>query len=319
MKNIKGIIFVSSLSVIAIIVSKLLSNYIKIEALTIGIILGIIVVNNFKIPKSFEDGIIFSQKKLLKYGIVLLGFKMSISGLNVLGVKSIFLVIGYISLAIFLGIYLGKLFKVNPKTSLLISLGSSICGASAIVALSDSVKAKTEDTALAVSTISLLGALGVFIYTFVFNLGKIDVIHYGLWSGLTLHGVAHAIAAAGAGGDASKEIGTMIKLLRVLMLVPVSIILSKFFKSEGKTAKMPQYLIWFIVTSIIGITKIIPSEITKYILSLSDLFILIAMTGLGLHVHFKIIKKQAKNAILMGSVLFLILSTIGLSAIITVL
>jgi len=312
MKKIKGILFVSCLSLISLILSSLFAPYFKLEALTIGIVLGIIFINNFKLNDSYKAGIQFCQKKLLKVGIVLLGFKMSAEGIKVLGVKSIVLVVFYIISAIMLSLFLGKQLKLRKKTALLIGLGSSICGASAVVALSDSIKAETEDTALAVSVVSLLGAIGVLLYTFIFQLGQIEVVDYGMWSGLSLHGVAHAIAAAGAGGPIAKEVGTMIKLIRVLMLVPVSLVLSKTFKSDNERAKMPKYVLGFCIASVFGILNILPKELIDSLLFVSDKLILLAMSGLGLSVEFKLIKSQAKRSIIMGSILFGILSLCSL-------
>jgi uncharacterized integral membrane protein (TIGR00698 family) len=299
------------LAILAFIIQDITSNYFKLETLTWGIILGMAWVNLVGISREYNCGITFCQKKLLKAGIVLLGFKMSVTGIKTLGVKSIFIVILYVVIAISLAMIFQKILKVNKKTSLLIGLGSSICGASAVVALSDSIEAKKEDTAIAVSVVSLLGAIGVIVYTFIFKLYPISQIHYGLWSGLTLHGVAHAIAAAGAGGTVAKEMGTMIKLIRVLMLVPVSLILSKVFDTNGKSAKLPAYVLGFCITTTIGLSGFFPSTLVEYLLKVSDLLILLAMTGLGLSVNFKNIKSAIKGAITHGAIIFVILSCIG--------
>lgn len=310
-KYIKGIVLVLVLSFLAFLIQGITSNYFKLETLTWGIIFGMLWINSVGVKKDYDFGISFCQKKLLKIGIVLLGFKMSAQGIKTLGTKSIFIVVFYVILAISLAIIFKKILNINNKTALLIGLGSSICGASAVVALSDSIDAKKENTAVAVSVVSVLGAIGVIAYTFIFKFKGLEQVHYGLWSGLTLHGVAHAIAAAGAGGVIAKEMGTMIKLIRVLMLLPVSIILSKVFKVEGKSPKLPAYVLGFCITTIIGLSGMLPSSIIDIILKISDTFILLAMTGLGLSVNFRKIKNEIGNAMLHGTIIFLILSCIG--------
>jgi uncharacterized integral membrane protein (TIGR00698 family) len=310
-KYLKGLSLVLFLATLAFIIQNITSNYFKLETLTWGILIGMAWVNLVGTSKKYDCGIAFCQKKMLKTGIVLLGFKMSAEGIKTLGIKSIFIVILYVILATSLAIIFQRILKVNKKTAMLIGLGSSICGASAVVALSDSIEAKKEDTAVAVSVVSLLGAIGVMGYTFIFKLYPMNQIHYGLWSGLTLHGVAHAIAAAGAGGAVAKEMGTMIKLIRVLMLVPVSLLLSKIFGVKEKSAKLPGYVLGFCITTAIGLSGFLPSNIVDLLLKISDFLILLAMTGLGLSVDFKNIKNEIGSAITHGAIIFGILSCIG--------
>lgn len=311
-KMIPGIIFVFLVSILSMYINDSIKNVINLEALTIGIIIGIVYNNTIKTQTVFKDGVKFSLKKLLKVGIVLLGFKLNFNSLLKLGPKVILMVLIFVPSVLVLSVLLGKLFKVQDKLATLIGVGSCICGASAVVALAPTINADDEDSVVAVSIVSFLGAVGVLVYSAIAVTSSISNIQYGIWSGISLHGVAHAIAAAFARGDTAGEIGTFVKMARVVMLVPVSLVLGFIYnKGNGgsKKAKFPMYVLYFIIAGIVSSTGIIPANILKILTKLSSIFILMAMVAMGLSVDFKSIKDKGMKALLIGSVLFLITST----------
>lgn len=320
-KNVPGIIFVLAISYSSIFLNELFKVYINLEALTIAIIIGILYNNIIETQDILQSGVKFSLKKLLKVGIVLLGFKLNMGAILQLGPKILTMVLIFVPLALFLSMLLGKFFNANRQLSALIGVGSCICGASAVVALTPCVHAEEEDSIIAVSIVSFLGAIGVLIYSGIAASSSIDLtpVQYGAWSGLTLHGVAHALAAAFALGHTSGEIGTFIKMTRVLMLVPVSVVLSYMFNKgtyENKKASFPVYVLYFILAGIINSLGVIPKDITNLLTKASTLLILMAMTAMGLSVNFKSILNKGMKALIVGALLFLILSSLSLIAII---
>lgn len=322
-KYMPGIIFILFISFISMGLNDLLKSYINLEALTIAIILGILYNNIIGTKFILKDGVQFSLKKLLKVGIVLLGFKLNLYAVLKLGPKILIMVILFIPIALIMSNLIGKLFNVNKKLATLIGVGSSICGASAIVALSPCINADDDDSVIAVSIVSLLGAIGVIVYSTIAasNVG-LTIVQYGTWSGLSLQGVAHALAAAFALGDASGEVGTFVKMTRVLMLVPVSLILGYIFNNNDmntKKAKFPMYVLYFIIAGIINSLGIIPSSLTQILAKGSSLFILMAMTAMGLSVNLKSILNKGLKALVSGTILFIILSVGSLLVIVNVL
>jgi uncharacterized integral membrane protein (TIGR00698 family) len=312
---IPGILFVLGISFLSIFTNDLLKQYINLEALTIAIIIGIVYNNTLGTQNLFNPGVKFSLKKLLKVGIVLLGFKLDFGSLMTLGPRILTMILVYVPLTLFLSYLLGKKLKVNEKLSTLIGVGSCICGASAVVAMAPCIDADEEDAVIAVSIVSFLGAVGVLVYSGIATgVSSLTPLQYGAWSGLTLHGVAHAIAAAFALGDASGEIGTFVKMGRVLMLVPVSVFLSYVFNKgceSGCRPKFPMYVVYFIMAGIINSAGLIPGNITGIFVKASSMFILMAMTAMGLSVDFKSIRNKGVKALLAGTIVFIIMSTIG--------
>ncbi|WP_304943250.1 YeiH family protein [Vallitalea guaymasensis] len=322
-KYVPGIVFVLAISIASMFLNDLLKVYINLEALTIAIIIGIIYNNTVGTQKVFNEGVKFSLKKLLKVGIVLLGFKLNINSLLQLGPKILIMVMIYVPVALILSMMLGKVLKVNKKLSALIGVGSCICGASAVVAMAPCIGADDDDSVISVSIVSFLGAIGVLIYSGV-AASQMDLspVQYGAWSGLSLHGVAHALAAAFAGGNEAGEIGTIVKMTRVLMLVPVSIVLSLIFNkgnTSSKKTKFPMYVLYFILAGVINSLGIIPTGITNILTNGSSIFILMAMTAMGLSVNLKSILNKGIKALITGTILFIILSTGSLLVIMNIL
>lgn len=305
-----GLLFVFLISILSMFINDSIKHIINLEALTIGIVLGIIYNNTFKTSDVLKPGITFSLKTLLKWGIVLLGFKLNFRALIELGPKVIIMIILYVPSVLILSYLLGKIFKMNSKVAVLLGVGSSICGASAVVAMSSCINAEEDDSIVAVSIINFLGAIGVLAYSTIAITSGMSNLEYGIWSGISLQGVAHAIAAAFARGDQSGEIGTLVKMGRVVMLVPVSLVLSYLFNRENKEGKVkfPMYILYFVLAGIISSLNILSIDFINTLSKLSSIFILMAMVGMGLSVDIKAIKDKGMKALIMGCLLFLIIS-----------
>jgi len=311
-KYVKGLVLVAGIAVVSIMMGDWISDFIKIEKLTIGIVIGIIYTSLRGLKAQYRPGVQFSLKKLLKWGIVLLGFKLNFLTVVELGPKMVIMVVILIPLVLIIARKLGDFMGLNPKLSTLIGAGSSICGASAIVALSQVIEADDDDSVLAVSVISFLGAIGVLAFSSLSLVLNMSDVAYGVWSGLSLQGVAHAIAAAFAQGEVSGEIGTIVKMTRVMMLAPVSILLARQFSENNDTKKVgiPGYVLLFIGAAIIGTLGIIPQTVLGILSKCSSYLILMAMISMGLIVDLKQIRENGLKAVLHGIIIFLMIVSI---------
>ncbi|MGM0641052.1 MAG: YeiH family protein [Thermotogota bacterium] len=328
-KNIPGLLLVIVISLLSMFLNSTIFDY--IETLTIGIIISILIKNIFSLNISFNHGINYSLKNILKIGIVLLGVKLNFALIYDLGWKIFILVSFVIIFALIFSNYLGKKLGLNKKISTLLGVGSSICGASAIVAMSSVIDSDENDTTISVAVISLLGALGVILFSFFSYLINFSDLEFGIWSGSSLQGVAHALAAAGARGadSLSLEIGTLVKMSRVALLAPVALLISFTFKkkslnSKNKQVKFPMYVIWFLsvglVVSVINYFSLFPLsfsfgnnyvDIINILKSVSSFFILMGMVSMGLKVDLKEFKKSGTNSLIVGILTFLSISTIS--------
>ena len=314
-----GLALVLAVSLSASLLNDLLAPAVQLEALTIAIVLGMLIANTVGVGDRLRPGIRFSLKDVLKAGIVLLGFKLDIGAVLALGPRVLAMVVVYVAAALTLAWLLGRWMGIDRKLAVLIGVGSSICGASAVVAMAPCVDAEDDDAVIAVSVVGFLGAIGVILYTAVAKSGcGIDPTRYGVWSGLTLHGVAHALAAAFAMGDHAGSVGTLVKMTRVLMLVPVSLVLTGCFHTRsagGKAAGFPVYVLLFVAAGVINGLGVLPAAVAGVCVKAGSLFILMAMTAMGLSVHFRSVVRKGAAALGMGAALFLLLSAAGFAAV----
>ena len=260
------------------------------------------------------------MNKVIKLAIILLGFKLNFTILSAIGLKAFILVVLFVPVVLYTGWALGKAFNLESKTSLLIGIGSGVCGVAAIMALSPLIKAKKEDIIIAASITSFLGAIGVIAFSFLGTLNSfpLDPTAFGVWSGIALHGVSHAIAAAFSMGEVAGEAGTVVKLTRVLMLIPLSVIFTKHFhevddeKGSPKNSwiqAFPLYVIIFLIVMIINSTGFIPIKVSSLLGDLSSKLFLMTMTSMGLSLHLKNVLGTGITGLKVGTILFLLVST----------
>ncbi len=303
-------------------ISKQISSITSISSLTIGIVLGIMFSNLIGLHLIFYSGVRYTLKSLLKLGIIFLGADLNFIALYSNGIRILLLAVIIVGTGVLLAPYVAKLFGFNDKLAMLLGVGSSICGASAIVATAPVIEADENDTALAVAIISLLGAIGVIVFPLIGSLLNMSDIQYGFWSGGSLQGVAHALAAAGAWNDLALEMATYVKMTRVVLLAPLTLFLIRWFnKTRSATddrvkVKIPLYIILFILVGIISSiglfnVQIIGQNLQGIIKSASSELILWAMIAMGLGVDLKKIKNVGAKALLAGSGVFLIVSLIA--------
>ena len=206
--------------------------------LVIAILIGMVWRAAIGVPQEAIAGTNFASKKLLRFGIILLGMRLNLVDIAKAGPKVLVIAAVVIAFTIFVVYGLTKVFKVEKKLGILTACGTAICGAAAVVAIAPQVKAKDDETAVGAAIIAILGTIFTLIYTLLYPVLGLSPYGYGVFSGATLHEIAHVIAAAAPGGSTAVDIAVIVKLTRVAMLVPVAILIGLWFgKSEGSEEK----------------------------------------------------------------------------------
>ncbi|NPD92917.1 YeiH family protein [Xylanibacter muris] len=231
-----GILLIALFSFAAFYLSEIpFVRSLSFSPLIVGILLGMLYANSLRnrLPETWVPGIKFCTKQVLRAGIVLYGFRLTLTEVAAVGVPAV--VIDFIIVAgtIFLGVWLGKLLKMDGDTALMTATGSSICGAAAVLGAEPVVKCEGHKTAIAVSTVVIFGTLSMFLYPIMYRaglLGGLSDMEVAVYTGSTLHEVAH-VAGAGNAMDPTDELGiagtaTITKMIRVMMLAPVLVIMS---------------------------------------------------------------------------------------------
>src|SRR5215208_2135253 len=219
-----GLLMTIALSPAAIFIGKLSSGS-GASPLMIGVLLGVIVRLVVGAPAKMRPGVEFVQKHLLRIAIVLLGAQLTFEKVGAVGGAVLLVIIAAVVLTFAFTWWAGRWLRTDPALAQLIAAGSSICGISAIVASNTVVKAPDEDVAYAIATATAFGSLSIFIYPVVAAGLSLNPMLYAVWVGSSLHEVAQVIAAGFIYGEEAGEFAVVVKLTRVLMLVPMVLML----------------------------------------------------------------------------------------------
>lgn len=191
----------------------------------IGIILGMLYANSLRnhLPETWVPGIQFCSKKLLRLGIILYGFRLTFQDVINVGVAGILIDAIVVTVTIIGGVYIGKLLKMDKEIALLTSIGSGICGAAAVLGAESTIQTKPYKTAVAVATVVIFGTIAMFLYPIAYRSGILGLspTEMGIYTGSTLHEVAHAVGAGNAMGTDISNVSIIVKMIRVMLLVPV--------------------------------------------------------------------------------------------------
>lgn len=292
-----GILFTFIVAVFSIILAKL-PVISSIGALAVALVIGVVYRQTLGYPESLRPGITFSAKKLLRFAIVLYGFKLNLQLIINDGWIMILLGIGVILFSFAVMHILNKYFKTNSSIMFLLAAGTGICGAAAISAVSSIIKAKEEDTAISIGLISVVGTVFALSYTFIGPLFDMNDITYGVWSGLSLHEIAQVVLAGGSANDEGMAMALLSKLSRVFLLIPVSFLIMYFVSRKkhqktGGKVDIPYFLFFFVLVAIVNTFITMPANLSAAIDQLTTLLMVMAMVGLGLSVSLRSIREKA--------------------------
>lgn len=271
-------------------------------------------------PENLRAGITYSAKRLLRYAIILYGLKLNIDVVLHQGLWLLARDAGTITFALLATVLLARLLKADASLSLLLGIGTGVCGAAAIAAVSPILGAEEEDTAIGAGVIALMGTVFAIAYTIVRPLLPLTAMQYGVWSGVSIHEIAQvALAAAPAGKDAL-AVALLAKLGRVFLLVPLSFILVYWMKRRGAhdpNAKIefPWFLIGFIVMSLFGSYVLghaitLPASVMTAVSNVATFALTMALVGLGLNVSLRDLRTKALRPLLAMTIASVLLSVI---------
>jgi len=221
MRLLPGIVLLAAVGYAGKFLEKFLNTYAKshhwtfpnIEYVLWAIVIGLVISNLISVPKIFLPGIA-TYEFWLKVGIVLLGSRFVLADMLKLGGISFALVVVEITLSLLLMHALGRAFKLTPKLTSLLAVGSSICGVSAIIAAKGAIDADDEDSTFAISAILALGALALFSFPLIGHSLHLSDTVFGLWSGLGVDNTAEATATGALYSDAAGKVAVLAKTAR---------------------------------------------------------------------------------------------------------
>jgi uncharacterized integral membrane protein (TIGR00698 family) len=291
-----------------------------ISPLIIGIILGLIYAHTLKskAPVAWSAGVVFSAKKLLRVGIILFGFNLSLQLILSVGLSGFLASIIMLTTTFILGMVLGqKAFGLDRDSSILISAGSSVCGAAAVLATESVIKSEPYKSAMAVGTVVVFGTIAMFLYPLLMKAGvlHLDNQAYGIYVGSSIHEVAQVVAAGDAISHSSEVIAVTVKMIRVMMIAPLLIVVGLWISYQAKKALntqantkvkivIPWFALGFILVACFNSLNLLPQFAVESILTIDKFMLTMAMTALGIETHVSKFKQAGIKPLLLSLILF---------------
>ena len=276
----------------------------------IALFLGIIFVNIF--------GQVFNADKIIKIvlqvSIVGLGFGINLKQALQAGSEGFLFTVFSITLIVVLGIVLGYIFRIDKIITQLISFGTAICGGSAIAAIAPILKADGKQTSVSLGIIFLLNALALFIFPEIGQYFHLSQNQFGIWSAIAIHDTSSVVGAASKYGHEALQTATTVKLARALWIIPISFVLSFLNKSGGKV-KIPYFIGFFILAILVNSYFPAIKEVTNYVVDFSKSSLKVALFLIGTGLSFQNLKNIGIKPLLLGIILWVVISVISLFAV----
>lgn len=313
-----------------------------IGAPVFAIIIGMVITAIFKnlaADEKMKSGITFTSKKILQWAVIILGFTLNIKTVLAVGGKSLPVIISTIAVSLIVAAIMCKLLKVDKKVSILVGVGSSICGGSAIAATAPVIDADDEEIAQSISVIFLFNVIAALIFPTFGNAIGLTNDGFALFAGTAVNDTSSVTAAASA-WDSMKETNgmvlaqaTTVKLTRTLAIIPITLVLAlirtrEAKKEGGEGAKIsmkkifPWFILYFVIASLIttlvavmpsgGFTDFYSDYFVKGAKWLAKFFIAMAMCAIGLNTNVVNLVKKGGKPIAMGFTCWMAITAVSL-------
>jgi len=275
-------------------------------ALALGLFVGIFLGNPFS---GFTRPL---NKYLLQAAIIGLGFGMNFTKVIEAGKDGFIFTIISISLAIGLGYLLGRWLRVGRIISYLISIGTAICGGSAIAAVSQVVEADEHEISVSIGIVFILNALALFIFPPAGHLLGLSQQQFGLWCAIAIHDTSSVVGAAAHYGNEALMTATTVKLARALWIIPVALLSSFIFKKQSRTTAFPWFIIFFVIASLMNTYFVFPEKFTTPVLHAARMAFSLTLFFIGTTISPASIRQVGLRPFLQGVFIWIAIIAVSL-------
>lgn len=325
--SIPGLLLIVLFAAVATALSTLpFFQHLSLSPLVVGILIGIVFANTLGryLPEEWRSGLKFCSKRILRIGIIFFGFRLTLADVAQVGLSAVALDIFIVCSTIGLGLLVGKWLNMDKETTLLTSSGSAICGAAAVLGAEATLKSEAYKTAVAVSTVVLFGTLSMFLYPVLYRNGffPLSTHEMGLYTGSTVHEVAHVVGASNAMGKEVAEVAVIVKMIRVILLVPVLLVFSWSARSRSESVEpdqrrlvVPWFALLFLLAIALNTLLSLSPAVTEPIKTVDNFALTMAMTALGCETTIDKFRQAGWRPFVLALVLYLWLMFGGLLAV----
>lgn len=315
--RLNGILFVALFALAVTQLAALPSiASIGISPLIVGIVAGALYGNVLRdaVPAGWAAGINFSARQLLRIAVAFFGLRVSLQEIAEVGWAGLCVSLLVVSSTLLIGWWCGtKLMKLDRDTALLTAAGSAICGAAAVLAFESALRSAPHKSAMAVGSVVLFGTLSMFLLPWAINAGwlPLDTLGAGLFLGGTVHEVAQVVGAASNVSPEATHIATIVKMTRVMLLVPVLLVVGIWVSRSRRPGlaqgngpiTLPWFAFGFLALVVVNSLQVLPGSVTQAVNSLDTFALTMAMTALGIQTRWNQIRQAGPRALVTGALL----------------
>jgi len=282
----------------------------ELSPLTVALVIGVLLGNLGHLPSVTDAGLKFAARHLLRAGIVLLGLQLSLREVAHLGGKGFVAVIAVVVVTFFGTQLIAQWLGVSPGLGLLTATGFSICGVSAVSAMTGAVDGDEEDATYAIALVTLFGSISIFFLPIVGHLFGMGNVRFGLWGGSAVHDVAQVVATATAYSPESLNGAVVVKLTRVMLLAPLVALYAYHHRRssakrgahshEKRVSPLPMFIILFIAMVCLRSTNTLSDDVLSTAKSIEKILLALALVGLGSGVRLAKLRVLGSRPLLLG-------------------
>lgn len=313
---VPGLVLVAMITAVAYS-ARGFSGLTLFSPMILAVVAGMVYSNVLGLPAHARAGIGFSQKRLLRFAIVLLGFQLTLGQVAGIGLGGVGIVAATLGATFLFTITLGRLIGVDRKLAQLIAAGTSICGASAIVATNIVTDARDEDVTYAVAAITLFGTIAMLGFPLMAPVFGLDQHAFGLWAGASIHEVAQVIGAGFQNGTLAGETATVAKLTRVAMLAPMVLALGVMARrssadASGAKPPMPWFVVAFVAVVALNSLVTIPGEVRSAVALAAQVMLTMGLAAMGLHADISQLRSRGLRPLILACSAFIFIAAFSL-------
>ncbi|MGO1235192.1 MAG: YeiH family protein [Microbacterium gubbeenense] len=288
-----------------------------------AVILGVVIALVRRPSGRIAPGVTYSGKFVLQCAVVLLGSQLSLTSIVTVGAESLPVMLVSLGVCLIGAWLIGRAMRIERDITTLIGVGTGICGASAIAAVSPIIKARNADISYAISTVFLFNILAVMIFPFVGHALGMTPHAFGLFAGTAVNDTSSVVAAASVFSASALGFAVVVKLVRTLMIIPISVTLAVVeARRSGRGERMslariltlvPWFLIGFVLVACVASTGVITPAATSVISEISVFLVATALAGIGLSTDLAAIRTAGLRPLALGGILSLLVAMSTLS------
>jgi len=305
-----GIVVAAAVAAVAVACSRAVP---LVGAPVFAIVLGVLIRSVVQLPAACKPGIAFSARTVLQAAIVVSGFGLSLAVVARTGLGTLPVTLGTIAVALVLAPLLGRLLRIGGTPRLLVGVGTAICGASAIAAVSSVIEPDEAEIALAIATVFFYNIVAVLVFPPIGHALALSQDAFGLWAGTAINDTSSVVAAGYAYGREAGDHATIVKLTRATLILPIvaAIALWRTRQQRGKGTHVPWrriipwFILWFLVAALVNTTGVIPAAWHAGIGIIAIFLISVALAAIGLQTELARLLRAGARPLALGFLLWL--------------